>query len=87
MFNAALFLWWSIQTCNFYCLERGHALSEAGWVTLAGIIDYTVDLPDRTLRIRYNPNYVSSVCSRCGLEVRQPVQLKPDTTIIWQKKE
>lgn len=72
---------------NPLCLERGHVQGRGiVWITLANSAVQTVDLPDRTLRIKYNPNRKNYTCGRCGFKIIEPVQVKPDTTVIWKRK-
>jgi hypothetical protein len=64
------------------CDIRGHVLGEAAITTLP--VQWSLlDLPERSLLIRTNPNTVTGTCLRCGMTVTQPAQTFPDTTVIW----
>ena len=69
------------------CLERGHVLGSIGFRT--GMLCYSriIDLPDRTLIVRIDENTETLYCLRCGKKITRPVQVKPDTTVIWRKGE
>jgi hypothetical protein len=66
------------------CEQRGHVRPDVTSVTDMYFPPRYVDLADRTLMITWDQNIVSYTCLRCGEEVREPVQEKPDTTIIWK---
>jgi hypothetical protein len=68
------------------CAVRGHIESGLSGVTLLWCPPYTVDLPDRTLKIYWDRNTRSWSCARCKRGFSTPVQEKPDTVIIWRNK-
>lgn len=76
----------TVYAQNKVCEERGHILGNIATVTLMMSYTYYVDLPDRTLAIKVDPNYAIYYCERCGARVEKPVQEKPDTTVIWRKE-
>lgn len=67
------------------CLERGHIIE---YSTTTNMLGYSVieDLPDKTIRVVYNPNYKEYRCSRCNDIIIEYIQPEPDTLIIWEKK-
>ena len=76
----------TVEGDSVACDERGHFIG-LGTVTLTYSPPHYIDLPDRTLIIKHDPNSITGVCLRCNKVVTQPVQAKPDTTIIWRKDE
>ena len=67
--------------------QRGHARTEPGMVTAMAGTSRIVDLDSVTYRIYHDPNVVTFECARCGCPTKVPVQLRPDTTVIWRKPE
>lgn len=67
------------------CAMRGHVSTGLANVTCIYGEPWIVDLPDRTLRISHDPNWITYVCARCGQEVREPIQAVPDTVVIWRR--
>lgn len=86
MTNHFVIIFLALQSLNPLCFKRGHAQSGWAWVTLANSAIETVDLPDRTLRIKYDPNKKEYTCARCGFKITEPVQVMPDTTVIWKRQ-
>ena len=69
------------------CEERGHRLEGLVGVTLMYCPPQIIDLPDRTIKIFWDRNYRHGFCERCGKEIYEPVQEKPDTVTIWKRKQ
>jgi hypothetical protein len=67
------------------CAERGHIKHITG-MTAMYCPPQIIDLPDRTIRITHDRNIATYICQRCGKTIKEPVQAKPDTTIIWIRK-
>ena len=68
------------------CKERGHVEAAGGMTTLVYCHPRTVDLPDKTIKIYWDRNTLTTHCTRCGKIIRRPVQEKPDTVVIWQRE-
>jgi hypothetical protein len=68
------------------CAIRGHIESGLTGYTLMGWSEQIIDLEDKTIIISHNPNRKTYYCSRCGEAINEPVQEKPDTTIIWRRQ-
>ena len=75
-----------LDSVGVICDKRGHILTSYG-LTAMHIHYYHVDLPDCTLVIYKNPNTKMGYCSRCSELVSEPAQTKPDTTVIWRRKD
>lgn len=67
------------------CQERGHIYGDPVSVTALGYIPQYVDLPDRTLKIMWNPNIIEYTCQRCRQTIRKQIPTYPDTIVIWQE--
>lgn len=67
------------------CIERGHIILNGG-ITLLGVYSEYLDLGDKTIRIYYDPNYITGTCARCWKYVQERVQVNLDTIIIWRNK-
>jgi len=74
------------QSPEDICKERGHLLTGLCGVTLMYCPPQIIDLPDKTIKIYWDRNYKRGFCERCGKEIYEPVQEKPDTVIIWQRE-
>jgi hypothetical protein len=68
------------------CAERGHINRGGVRTTLAYCMPKIIDLPDKTIQIYHDTNIRTYICQRCGKTIKEPVQAKPDTTIIWIRK-
>jgi hypothetical protein len=71
---------------NVTCKERGHLLTSGYGVTEMYCAPKIIDLEDRTIIIYWDQNQRHGFCERCGKEIYEPVQEKPDTVIIWQRE-
>lgn len=64
------------------CKERGHISDGSESSTLVACAPWTVDLPDRTLRIWQECNAIRTKCVRCGESYTLPLP-PPCTTVVW----
>ena len=69
------------------CMERGHFPGGRATTTLIYSEPKYIDLKDETIMITHDPNYVEYLCKRCGKWIQEPMQEKPDTTVIWKRSK
>jgi hypothetical protein len=73
------------DSLNAICKERGHLLLQYG-VTAMYCPPEVIELENKTIMIYFDRNQKHGYCSRCGKEIYEPVQAKPDTVVIWERK-
>ena len=65
------------------CAIRGHVYGDYITVTSVYYAPWVIDLDSVTYRIMWDRNTLEYRCARCSNIVRQPVQARPDTAIVW----
>lgn len=73
------------DSLNAICKERGHLLLQYG-VTAMYCPPEVIELENRTIMILWDKNHKHGYCNRCGEEIYEPVQAKPDTVVIWKRE-
>ena len=80
---------WHVEkevVCNAECVKRGHVRPKVYEIETVYQDGEVIDLSDRTLIVRHDPNHALYCCLRCGEHISEPVRAEPETTVVWREQ-